>query len=195
MTNGKRPVCGMEVDEKKSKFKTIKNDKEYYFCSAGCREKFLESKIIESSKLIPGLLVITLITLSILSFIYDFMPRFMGIFFIIVSLLKMADWKGFVDSFSMYDVISKKFRAYGWAYPAIEFLLGIFFLFNFNIKTAAWATLIIMSVGSVGVAQNLLSKNPVKCACLGTLINIPLTKFTLFEDILMAIMAILVLLI
>ena len=39
-----------------------------------------------------------------------------------------------------------------------------------------------------------MSKNPVKCACLGTLINIPLTKFTLFEDILMALMSIMVLL-
>ena len=46
-----------------------------------------------------------------------------------------------------------------------------------------------MGIGSIGITKNLLSKNQVKCACLGTKIKIPLTKFTLIENIIMVIMA------
>ncbi|MBI3027355.1 heavy metal translocating P-type ATPase [Candidatus Woesearchaeota archaeon] len=36
----KDPICGMEVDEKKAKFSTVKNGKKYYFCSKDCSDKF-----------------------------------------------------------------------------------------------------------------------------------------------------------
>lgn len=38
----KDPVCGMEVNDKKSKFSAVKNKKNYYFCSRSCLEKFLK---------------------------------------------------------------------------------------------------------------------------------------------------------
>lgn len=34
------PVCGMEVDEKKAKFKTEYEGKTYYFCAQGCKAMF-----------------------------------------------------------------------------------------------------------------------------------------------------------
>jgi Cu+-exporting ATPase len=36
----KDPVCGMIVDEKKSKFKSEHGGDMYYFCSASCKQKF-----------------------------------------------------------------------------------------------------------------------------------------------------------
>ena len=38
------PICGMEVDEKKAKFSTVKNGKKYFFCSKNCYDKFLSQK-------------------------------------------------------------------------------------------------------------------------------------------------------
>ncbi|MBI2656120.1 copper ion binding protein, partial [Candidatus Woesearchaeota archaeon] len=38
----KDPVCGMEIDEKKAKFSTVKNGKKHYFCSRNCYNKFNE---------------------------------------------------------------------------------------------------------------------------------------------------------
>lgn len=35
------PICGMEVDEKKAKFKSVKKGKKYYFCSKNCYDTFL----------------------------------------------------------------------------------------------------------------------------------------------------------
>jgi len=40
MEMAKDPVCGMEIDAKKTKFSTVKNGKNYYFCSKSCYEKF-----------------------------------------------------------------------------------------------------------------------------------------------------------
>jgi len=34
------PICGMTVDEKKSKFKSEHEGKTFYFCSASCKQKF-----------------------------------------------------------------------------------------------------------------------------------------------------------
>ena len=36
----KDPVCGMTVDEKKTKFKSDHKGKTYYFCSAACKSTF-----------------------------------------------------------------------------------------------------------------------------------------------------------
>lgn len=34
------PVCGMEVDEERTEYKSGYKGKVYYFCSAGCKEAF-----------------------------------------------------------------------------------------------------------------------------------------------------------
>ena len=39
----KDPVCGMSVDPHTAKHKAVHNEHTYYFCSAGCREKFIKS--------------------------------------------------------------------------------------------------------------------------------------------------------
>ncbi len=36
----KDPVCGMQVDESKTKHSTEYGGEKYYFCSAGCKTKF-----------------------------------------------------------------------------------------------------------------------------------------------------------
>ncbi|NIR87421.1 YHS domain-containing protein [Candidatus Bathyarchaeota archaeon] len=33
-------VCGWEIDERTTNYYTVYKGKTYYFCSAGCREKF-----------------------------------------------------------------------------------------------------------------------------------------------------------
>jgi YHS domain-containing protein len=36
----KDPVCGMDVDEKTAKYKTVHMGKTYYFCAPGCKKAF-----------------------------------------------------------------------------------------------------------------------------------------------------------
>jgi len=134
---------------------------------------------------------------TILSIALDFMILYMGIFFIIFSLFKMPDWKGFVEAFGTYDILAKNMKPYGWIYPVIELALGAAFIANyfgeFYLVPVAWTTLVIMGIGSIGVGNKILKKEKFQCACLGTWINVPLTKVTLLEDLLMVFMSILLL--
>ena len=50
-----------------------------------------------------------------------------------------------------------------------------------------------MAVGTVGVAQALLQKRQVRCACLGAVLNLPMSSVTLLEDVRMEGMAVAVL--
>lgn len=119
----------------------------------------------------------------------EWMRVFMGVFFLVFGLFKVADISGFVDSYANYDLIAKQFPAYGYIYPFIELALAAGFLFNFAPLTVNAATLGIMTVGSVGVAKELFSGRKIKCACLGTYIKLPLSTVSLIEDFTMAGMA------
>ena len=203
----KDPICGMDVDEKVAKKKGLvakKEGKEYFFCSENCKEKFegknngkkdvSEGDAWYKSKtfgvVFPWVLAVVLIGGAIWSYLADFMIIYMGIFFILFSLMKMLDWNGFVNAFAGYDLIAKRSRLYGLAYPAIEFIIGVLYLTGTFIIGAAGVTIFIMGIGSIGVGKNIFSKNKIQCACLGTKINVPLTKVTFLEDIIMVVMAI-----
>jgi len=132
----KDPICGMNVDEKEAKKKGLvvdKKGKTNYFCSASCKGKFLgkkepwyQSKAF--GKAFPWVLGIVLIGLAVWSYFGGFMIKYMGWFFIVFSIMKMLDWKGFVNAYSMYDIIAKRVEFYGWIYPGIEFVLGVMYL-------------------------------------------------------------------
>tara|TARA_Y100000310_G_C20704257_1_gene833422 strand:+ start:24925 stop:25542 length:618 start_codon:yes stop_codon:yes gene_type:complete len=201
----KDPICGMDVNISHAKKKGLvikKNNQEVYFCSKSCKEKFDKQvpwyRSDKFSKIFPYSLAIVLILGTALSMIFDFMVLYMGIFFIIFSLFKMPDWKGFSAAFREYDLLAKVIKPYAPIYPLIELLLGVLFIVNYFVKDfflagTAWITLIIMSIGGIGVGIKLSKREKFQCACLGTWINVPLTKVTLLEDVLMVIMALILL--
>ncbi len=117
------------------------------------------------------------------------MRYFEGFFFLLFGIFKLFNWKGFVDAYSTYDIIAKRSRFYAYFYPLIELGLAAGYLFSFQLLAVAWITLILMLIGSVGVAGELKKKNQIPCACLGVVFKIPMTWVTFIEDILMAIMA------
>lgn len=123
----------------------------------------------------------------------QWMDSFMAGFFLVFSFFKLLNIKGFVEGYSTYDLVAKHIPAYGYVYPFIELALGIAYLTGFNIMVTNIATLVVMSISSVGVIQSLLKKNDFQCACLGTIIKLPLSKVTLFEDLLMVAMSIVML--
>jgi hypothetical protein len=113
----------------------------------------------------------------------------MGYFFILLSLFKFFDLNGFVEGFQTYDLITKRFQPYGYLYPFIEFGLGIAYLTQFNLFTVNWITLIIMLVSGTGVLKSILSGQKIKCACLGTALNVPLSTVSVLENFGMGAMA------
>ena len=49
---------------------------------------------------------------------------FMSGFFITFAGFKLIDLKGFVEGYSTYDLLAKRFASYGYIYPFIELFFG-----------------------------------------------------------------------
>jgi len=119
----------------------------------------------------------------------DAMGNFMGGFFLVFSFFKLLNLRGFASSYAAYDIIARRWMPYGYAYPFLELALGIACLWRFEPRATNWATLLLMGVSSIGVIQSLVNKRKIQCACLGAVFNLPMSKVTLLEDLLMAGMA------
>jgi copper chaperone CopZ len=120
---------------------------------------------------------------------HRFMPNFMAGFFLVFSFFKLLDLKGFAQSYSMYDVLAKKIPAYGYIYPFIELALGSAYILGYRPMLINAFTLIVMTFSSIGVILAVMNKQKIRCACLGTGFNLPMTTVTIIEDLLMAGMA------
>lgn len=113
------------------------------------------------------------------------MRVFMAGFFLVFSFFKMLNLQGFADSYSMYDIVAKRFRAWGYVYPFVELALGIAFSVNFYPVVTNSITLLVMLVSIVGVLQSVFNKRKIRCACLGAVFNLPMSTVTIIEDLLM----------
>ncbi|RYD53918.1 MAG: heavy-metal-associated domain-containing protein [Verrucomicrobiaceae bacterium] len=122
------------------------------------------------------------------------MRLFMGGFFIAFSFFKMLDLRGFSDAYRGYDLVAKVWPGYGYVYPFIEFGLGIAYIANVAPWTMNLVTAVVMAVSLAGVLRAVLSKQTIRCACLGTVFQLPMSTVTIIEDGLMLAMAILMLL-
>lgn len=117
------------------------------------------------------------------------MQDFMGAFFIMFGSFKLLKLNDFAQAYAMYDLLAQRSSFYAHLYPFLEIGLGIAYLGRFFPTSTNLFTLGLMVLNSVGVAQELAQKREIACACLGTVFKIPMTYVTLFEDLLMAVMA------
>ena len=121
--------------------------------------------------------------------LHRFMPNFMAGFFLVFSFFKLLDLTGFASSYAMYDLLAKRIYSYGFIYPFIELGLGIAYLINYKPMLTNAITLVVMLFSSIGVIIAVMNKQKIRCACLGTGFNLPMTTVTIIEDLLMAVMA------
>jgi cation transport ATPase len=123
----------------------------------------------------------------------DVGANIMAGYFIVFAGFKFLDIKGFKDGFASYDLLAMQTSSYGYLYPFIELTLGLIYLTRFRLDLFNWVTLFLMLFGALGVLISLKKTKGIKCACLGTVINLPLSNITLIEDFSMAAMAALML--
>ncbi|MBO9676526.1 MAG: cation transporter [Sphingobacteriaceae bacterium] len=114
-----------------------------------------------------------------------FMRIFMAGFFLTFSFFKMLNLKAFAESYAMYDIVAKKFSAWGYIYAFIELGLGLSFALNLSPVIVNSVTLIVMTVSILGVLESVLNKKKIQCACLGAVFNLPMSTVTIVEDALM----------
>lgn len=118
------------------------------------------------------------------------MYGFMGYFFVFLSMFKFFDLNGFVEGFSSYDLVAQKFPMYGYAYPFIELMLGLAYVAHFLPFVINLSTIVVMTVSAAGVIKTMLSGKKFSCACLGTVLKVPLSTVSILENVGMALMAI-----
>jgi len=207
-------ISKLKVDFKKQELVIISSEglalstvqklipKKYTISEMDFNEKSINKEFEGKSKiqqLKPLLLIIFYITSASLLLNFknwnwnEFMLDFMGLFFIVFSFFKMLDLNGFLQSFKMYDPLAKRVSFYGRIYPFIETLLGLMFLMRYEINIALITTLVLLVITTIGVSKVLLQKQTIQCACLGTVLKLPMTEATLIENSIMIVMSILML--
>jgi copper chaperone CopZ len=122
------------------------------------------------------------------------MTNAMAGFFLVFSAFKFLNLKGFAEAYASYDLGAKAWAPWGYLYPFLELLLGCAYLFRWNLPLTHVATILLMGFSSLGVIQALSKKQAIRCACLGTVLNVPMSTITLVEDLAMVGMAALALL-
>jgi hypothetical protein len=117
------------------------------------------------------------------------MTDFMGFFLVTFSMFKFFNVPGFADGFQMYDLLAGRFRPYAYLYPFIELALGLGYLAQWQLRWVYGATMVVMGFGALGVMNALRKGLDLDCACMGTVLKVPLSTVALVEDIGMAAMA------
>ena len=113
------------------------------------------------------------------------MQHFMVAFFLVFSFFKLLDIKAFARSYSMYDVVAKKWYGWGYVYPFAELAIGIAYIIFPGYSLTNIVTLCIMGISIAGVLQAVIAKRKIQCACLGAVFNLPMSSITILEDGLM----------
>jgi hypothetical protein len=150
---------------------------------------------------IPLILIFSLIIIATAARSYlshnwqlqEMMMNFMGTFFIIFGSFKLLKLASFAEAYATYDLIAKRSHLYALAYPFIELGLGILYSIHIQSSIIIFFTLVLMLISAAGVAIELSKGNQIVCACLGTVFKIPMTYVTLAEDLAMALMALVML--
>ncbi len=118
------------------------------------------------------------------------MSHFMAGFFIVFGFFKLLDLPGFANMYGTYDLVAKVIPPWAWIYPFVEVALGALYLLAWMPMMTNIVTLVLMLIGAAGVATALMNKRRIRCACLGSVLNLPMTTVTLVEDLGMAAMAV-----
>lgn len=124
----------------------------------------------------------------------EFVRTFMGVFMVVFAGFKFLGYRMFTQMFPSYDLIAKRLGLYAKVYPFVELLLGIGMLLDLGGFTRDMTTVVVMTIGAVGIINSLyIKKQKMHCACLGNIIKLPLSWVSLFENILMSVLAVVML--
>ena len=105
------------------------------------------------------------------------------------------DINAFGTSYKKYDLISSKFDSWIYIYPFCELLIGISFLLSAPPSSVILIAFILGIIGMASVFKAVyLDKLKLNCACVGGYAKTPLGIISFIENLLMAIMSVLILL-
>lgn len=120
---------------------------------------------------------------------HAWMMDFMGGFFVVFAAFKLLDVRAFAKAYASYDLLAAKWPTWGLIYPFVELALGLAYLLRLWPQATLWATVIVMGFSAIGVIKAVMSRQQIRCACLGTVFQLPMSTVTIVEDLGMVLMA------
>ncbi len=120
---------------------------------------------------------------------HETMRYFMAGFFLTFSFFKLLDVPAFANAYAGYDLLAARWHGWGYVYPFVELALGLAYLANFQSTLTNWITLLVMGFSAIGVIRAVMNKTKIRCACLGTVFQLPMSTVTIIEDVGMVLMA------
>ncbi len=89
----------------------------------------------------------------------------------------------------MCDLLAKHMPVCCTVYLFIELGLGASYLLGYRPMLINTITFVVMTFSSIGVILAVMNKQKIRCVCLETVFNLPMSTITIIEDLLMAGMA------
>jgi copper chaperone CopZ len=117
------------------------------------------------------------------------MRYFMAGFFLAFSFFKFLDLPAFANAYAGYDLLAAKWKGWGMVYPFVELGLGLAYLTHWQPALTHWVTIVVMGFSAIGVIRAVVNKQAIRCACLGSVFNLPMSTVTIVEDVGMVLMA------
>jgi hypothetical protein len=66
---------------------------------------------------------------------------------------------------------------------------GLAYLTHWQPALTHWVTIVVMGFSAIGVIRAVVNKQAIRCACLGSVFNLPMSTVTIVEDVGMVLMA------
>lgn len=117
------------------------------------------------------------------------MHDFMGLFLVVFAMVKFFDLGGFAKGFQKYDLLASRSKSYALLYPFLELSLGLGYLSHLYPEVIYLGTIVLLGFGALGVLNAMRQGKDLKCACMGNLLDVPVSVVTLTEDVGMVVMA------
>lgn len=108
-----------------------------------------------------------------------------------LAIQKLRDLEGFVNGFLGYDLLSRRFVPYGYAYPFLELYAAVGMMALIGSGSAliwlfAPVALAIGTIGAISVIKAVyIDRRELTCACVGGGSNVPLGAISLTENLVM----------
>jgi hypothetical protein len=151
--------------------------------------KTLSQRVAPYSRLITTIIVVLAFGI-ILSLLVGFswlsvMEYWMGGYFVAFGLQQALSLKKSAAMFRQYDLLAKRVIFYSYALPFLQIALGLAYFFMLWWVVTSIIALIILLSNVIGVDKVIRQNEVVRCGCLGEGMNVPVGRVTLWENLIM----------
>lgn len=113
------------------------------------------------------------------------MEYWMGGYFVAFGVQQALSLKQSAAMFRQYDPLAMRVPAYSYALPFIQIALGLAYFFMVWWLPVGLVALGVLTINVVGVDSIIRRQTVVRCGCLGESMNVPVGRVTLWENLIM----------